>query len=442
MKDVAGSRRTPGGPVGYNLVERHSRMFNVVLVLTLIALFAFAAFLMSDILSFKSNASYEEPFSVLSFLDSKERKMTMKDQQEDAIKLADKGGDREPVRVLENATADNSSSEGIGMSPSSLNSSLNNASTLTRQTAGTAVAIIKPSSRDSHKSDKKKKHSSSNSSSKNDIQVNRDGASPSTTAVENRSQLNQSQSRINQSSNVSLNPSALAPKINATEIPSYLSLPEDTGISSVSSGNSSANPDALSQLDMNSNVLFTPDELDNDLAPVANFSARLNVSELSLADNGTSNLDADATIGPEDDVPIEPLPELSQASGTARDGEGIGNYSLDDGILLPGDISSEPQYPEHSTTTDRNWPVDNPEEPAQFAIPQADGFENSELDFAEPTGEVISADKSSSRWQDAENNRINNRDKRDKPAKSPKRPTPPARPARTRPVRPARDNSR
>ncbi len=513
MKDVAGSGKIPYGPVCGDLAERPSKMFNVILVLTLIALVAFAAFLISDILSFKSNASYEESFSVFSFLNSKESETAMMDRQEDAIKLADPGRGREPAIVLENAAASNSSREDIGTPLSSLNgseaakgslagddntgntgkrldptaranSSQNNASTLTSQTAGRAVAIINPSDSNSHKSDKKKKHSSS----KNNIQANRDDASPSSTAVENLSQLNQSQlnqsqnhvnlsinmsltqpeshmdlssqsqSRINLSSNLSMNLSASAPKINATEIPSYLSRSKDTNISSISSGN-------------NSTAISTSSALDADLTPVADFSAESNVGELSPEDNGTSNLDAGATIGPKDEVQIEPLPELSQASSAARDGEGIGNDNLDDeisdklvdfnsgmdtkgnesfadpdgmddGILLPGDVSSEPQYPEHSMTTDGEWPVDSPEEPTQFASPQADGFVNSDLDFAEPTGKVVPADKSSYEWQDAENKRISNRDKRDKPVKSPKRPTPPAKPARTRPVKPARDNSR
>jgi hypothetical protein len=238
-------------------------MFNVILVLTLIALVAFAAFLISDILSFKSNASYEESFSVFSFLNSKESGLAMKDQQEDAVKLADQGKDQEPVSILKNATANNSSREDIGTPLSSLNgsevakgslagddntgntgkrldptaranSSQNNASTLTSQTAGRAVAIINPSDSNSHKSDKKKKHSSS----KNYIQANRDDASPSSTAVENQSSLNQSQ--LNQSQNhvnLSINLSHPAGEPHESEQPTaepykpeQQPLPESVGI--------------------------------------------------------------------------------------------------------------------------------------------------------------------------------------------------------------------
>jgi hypothetical protein len=228
---------------------------------------------------------------------------------------------------------------------------------------------------------------------------------------------------------------------------------------------------------MNSTVIFTTSALDADLKPVADFSAELNVS-VSSEDSEISNLDVDAAMGLEEKVQVEPavqveLPvqELSRENSVPPgDDEGFGHDSSDEGIsdglvdfnsdidkndvevfadpvgtddgaLPPDDVSSEPQYPEHSMTADREWPTNSQEEPAQFASSQEDKSVKGDLDFAEPTSKVVPADKSSSKWKGAENKRLSNRDKRDKTAKSQKRPTP-ARQTKTRPVKPARDNSR
>lgn len=535
MKDVAGSGKTPYGPVCGDLARGHSKMFSVVLVLTLIALVAFAAFLVSDIMS---------------------NGIAIKEQQDGAIDLANQGKDQEPAR-LESAAASNSSREGIGAPLSPLNgseaakgflvggdvgkrpnptaranSSSNNASTLTGQTAGTAVAIIMPSGSDSHRSDKNKKHSSSknNIQIKKDIQVNR-GASPSSTAAENQSLINQSQnhanlsinmsltqleshvdlnstdqssmdlssqsqSSINISSNRSLNLSASEPKMNASDNPSYSSHPEGNDISfgrssvnfsansfadSVvdSSANSSTNPDALSQLDTNSAIISDSNASNADLAPAVDFSAKLNISELSSADGETSNLDVNAAGGMEEEVQVEPkvqvelpIQELnSENSVPSGDDEDLMHDGSDEGIsdglmdfnsdtdtnnvevfvnpvgtndtpLPPDDVLSEPQYPEHSIAADGEGPVNSQKEPAQFVGSQEDESVKGDLDFAESTSKVVPADKSSYEWQGAENKRISNRDKRDKSAKYLKRPTPPAKPARTKPVKPARENPR
>jgi hypothetical protein len=518
MKDVAGSGKAPNGLVCGDLAKRHSKMFSVMLVLTLIALVAFAAFLVSDIMSFESNASYGKPFSVFSFMDSKENGIAIEDQQDDAIDLANQGNGQEPSRVLESAAASNLSREDkgthIGTLPSSLNgseaakgslagddtgkrpgstaganSSLKNTSTLTGQTAGTVVTIIKPSSSGSHRSDKNKKHSSS----KNDIQVNRNASSPSSITVENQSQINQSQSRINLSSNLSMNLSASASEMNAAETPSYNSRPEDTdkslGNSPANSStnfstNSSANPDALSQLDTNSTVSSDPNVLDANLTTAANFPAKLDVSEMSSVDSESSNMVDDATMGLEENVKAQvepsvradlPIQELSREDSVPPgDDEDLGYLEYDssyegipdelasinsdidtnnvevftdpvvteDKALPTDDVLSGPQYPEHSIAAGGEGPVNSQKEPAQFVGSQEDESVEGNLGFTESTSKVVPADKSSYEWQGAENKRISNRDKRDKPAKYLKRPTPPARPARIKPVKPARENSR
>jgi hypothetical protein len=520
MKDVAGSGKIPNGLVCGDLAKRHSKMFSVMLALTLIALVAFAAFLVFDIMSFKSNASYEKSLSVFSFMDSKENGIAIKDQQDDAIDLANQGKDQEPVRVLEDAAASNSSREDKGtpegMPPSSLNGSeaakgslaggntgkrkrpgptaganslLNNTSTLTDQTARTAVAIIKPPGSDSHRSDKNKKHSFS----KNDIQVN--ALSPSSTTAENQSQLNQSQkhanlsvnlslahlkshtnlssmdlssqsqSRINLSSNHSMNLSAPDSEMNSAETPSYNLHLEDTDISfgdspANSSANSSANPDALSQLDTNPTVSSYPNVFDASLTTAANFSAKLNVGEMSSVDNKSLNLDVNAAMGPEEKAQVEPsdlgyleydtsyegipdgLVNINSDTGTNNVEVFADPFEANDNALLPDDVLSEPQHPEHSIAADGEGPVNSQKEPAQFVGSQEDESVKGDLDFTESTSKVVPADKSSYEWQGAENKRISNRDRRDKLAKYLKRPTPPAKPARTKPVKPARENPR
>jgi hypothetical protein len=59
MKDFAGSRTTYYSLAREKLLEKHPRILNVLLVLVLISLAGFAAFLLSDILSFGSNSDHQ-----------------------------------------------------------------------------------------------------------------------------------------------------------------------------------------------------------------------------------------------------------------------------------------------------------------------------------------------------------------------------------------------
>ena len=58
MKDFAGSRTTYYSLAREKLLRKHPRILNVLLVLALISLAGFAAFLLSDILSFGSNSDH------------------------------------------------------------------------------------------------------------------------------------------------------------------------------------------------------------------------------------------------------------------------------------------------------------------------------------------------------------------------------------------------
>ena len=458
MKEMAGSSSPPCGLTCGNVIKGHSTAFNVMLLLVLISLVAFAAVLISDILSFKSNASNEVSFSVFSFLNSKEGKVAMKDRQGDAANLADQGKDSEPVSILENATANNTSREDVGKNSGtvgSTNSSLINKSTPTLQTARTAVTISKLSDSEPNKSSRKKKHSSS----KNSIQANRDGVSSPSTAAENQSQLNQSHSDITLSNNLSQNLSASATKLNSTLIPANLSHPEDTDNSSVFSSNNSASTDISSQLAANSTVISDSSALDGDSAQAASSSPELNAGELGPANNGTSDLDIGDSMRPEDEPQVEPS---LQAELPLQELNPVGT---NDGTLPSNDISPEPQYPEQSTAEDSEWPINDLADPTSFASSLEDGSAKGDLDLAKSTGKAVPADKSSSKLSRAKDKRINNRAenkrvnnrvenkrainrdrqdrtvKKDKTAKSLKRPTPPPRPARPKPVRPGRDSS-
>jgi hypothetical protein len=59
MKDIAGSRTTYYSLARENLIEKHPKMFNLLLILALIFMTGLAVFLISDILSFGSNSSYK-----------------------------------------------------------------------------------------------------------------------------------------------------------------------------------------------------------------------------------------------------------------------------------------------------------------------------------------------------------------------------------------------
>ena len=58
MKDFAGSRTTYYSLAREKLLEKHPRILNVLLVLALISMAGFAAFLLSDIISFGSNSDH------------------------------------------------------------------------------------------------------------------------------------------------------------------------------------------------------------------------------------------------------------------------------------------------------------------------------------------------------------------------------------------------
>jgi hypothetical protein len=199
-------------------------MLNALLVISIIALTTATAFLISDILSFNSNNSPAELFSVFSFLNPLES---------------------EPVKNPVMAIADNSSLKDAKMPQSPLNrseegkraladdipetqtdpkslknSSLSRASISTRQLSGTIKAQSKPLSNDSPKPSKKKKHKSSSESS---LQGTKVDAPASILAGITAPTPSQSRDPINLSDNLSMNLSPFGPEINAMEGPNNLS---------------------------------------------------------------------------------------------------------------------------------------------------------------------------------------------------------------------------
>jgi hypothetical protein len=81
MKDMVRSRSE-------GLIQKHPKLFNIFLILALISLVVAGAFLLSDIMSFKSNAAQKGPFSAFSLKIPNESQTTMvKTWQEKGVNL-------------------------------------------------------------------------------------------------------------------------------------------------------------------------------------------------------------------------------------------------------------------------------------------------------------------------------------------------------------------
>jgi len=88
MKDFAGSRTTYYTLAREKLLGKHPRILNVLLVLVLISLAGFAAFLLSDILSFGSNSDHQTFLAGLEGQDSIDGIMSIISWNEKGIELA------------------------------------------------------------------------------------------------------------------------------------------------------------------------------------------------------------------------------------------------------------------------------------------------------------------------------------------------------------------
>jgi hypothetical protein len=105
MKDIAGSRKAFHDSIRENLIEKHPKMFNALLILALVSLTVAAGFLASDIVSFSSNPSYKGPFSAFDLKISKESITTIKDWQERGLRLIVQGINKGPIKSLDNSTS-------------------------------------------------------------------------------------------------------------------------------------------------------------------------------------------------------------------------------------------------------------------------------------------------------------------------------------------------
>lgn len=420
-------------------------MFNGMLVISLIALTAAAAFLVSDILSFNSNNSPTELFSVFSFLNPLESEpvknpvMAMADNSS----LKDAGMPQSPLNRSDEekrALADDDIPE-TQTDPKSLkNSSLSQASISTRQLSGTIKAQSKPLSDDSPKPSTKKKHKSS---SKSSLQGTKVGASASILAGKTAPTLSQSRDRVNLSNDGSQNYASTEGiqsqgDINLSDKPSMSLSPFESEINMMEGPNNLSSQNNLSST------------YDIDLESAANSSAESNVSEFGPADNEASNRKVDSAISQGEEAEIVPLypvsnPTNSISSDDTDDNGDLGDASLNN--VIPSEDSFEPQHLQSDMTdgakepasiaeTLTSTPLSGPEEDETV---DSDSSETQKESSTQEDSRVVPSSKFSSKSQNAKKDQIN---KRSKTARGPKRTAPSAKPAKTRPTRPSRDRDR
>lgn len=245
-------------------IKKYPKIFSIALALTFIALIAFAAFLVSDILSLESNSLNTGPFNVFSILNPLGSGAVTKDLQDEVANITDHGKDQELNSTLKNESAMEN------------NTSSSNKSTAINKAAKQAVVVrsfSRSSDGDSHRSSNKKKQVSSKSSTFG----TQGDASPSNAAVENRSWSSQASDHNNLSDNLTLNLSTSAPKMNMTERLANLS--NSTSVPSTS-------------MPINS----VPE---SDLTPDSASPAESNSSELNPVDNETDNETSNWVTGPD-----------------------------------------------------------------------------------------------------------------------------------------------
>ena len=103
MKDMERSRETIFKTFREGLIQKHPKALNIFLILALISLVIAGAFLLSDIMSFKSNADQKGPFGGLYLKMPKESQTIVKNWQEKGITLINQLksilGMKEPVKA-------------------------------------------------------------------------------------------------------------------------------------------------------------------------------------------------------------------------------------------------------------------------------------------------------------------------------------------------------
>ena len=89
MRNPEKTRSSIYSSVSKGLIQKHPKTFNIFLALALICLIAMGAFLLSDILSFKSNTSHKGPFTGFDLKIPQGSIKTIKTWQENGIRLMD-----------------------------------------------------------------------------------------------------------------------------------------------------------------------------------------------------------------------------------------------------------------------------------------------------------------------------------------------------------------
>jgi hypothetical protein len=216
MKDLVEPGKAHNCLNGDDSIKRYPKVFSIALVLTFFALVAFAAFLVSDILSLESNSSHAGSISAFSILNPPENGAAMNYLRDEAANHTDQDRDRKQISALRNestaANMDNASSGSTGMNNDSsvkAESQLSSKSTSISKAAKKPIIVSTSSDGDSHKSFKKK----TLISSKGSPQVNQGDASPSKATGGNHTGSDQSPNHDNLSDNLTQNLSAPATKI-------------------------------------------------------------------------------------------------------------------------------------------------------------------------------------------------------------------------------------
>lgn len=502
MNDTSRSERAPYGEIFGGLIKRHPLMFNAVLVVSIIALTATAAMLVSDILSSSSDDPSEVSFGIPSFyapagsdMGSDGRKETASENSGRDVKVA---AAEIPKTASEGSDASGLAGSAITSpgktdSPKSIGEpSTGKISVPTLKASGTAAAkaTSKPVSDGSSSSSMKKKHKSSKSSSKGTAI-----AAPAAIAAMNASAADIApQSNFNLSNNQSINQSNLISDLNETDMPE--DLPDSVNIDAAS--NASAN--MTSNVSIDNSFLITSDVyLDNlsiissDISPMSsdsssaasdnsfiasdnlsvsseNFTTILdvndlgmselgivpeedssqafNMTELAPADNETSDLEIgeSASVG-ENAMAELPIPSLNSIGDQSLQGEMTSDFNEPAGI--PEAIAPSPAIQD-----DVEKSIDQSDSQAEGQAQQEDQI--SEKRRKSPTvssnrdrraaaldrrvaASNRSSSKSPSKSQDEDDNKISNRSRS---ANSPKKSTATARTPRTNPARSTRDRSR
>jgi hypothetical protein len=298
------SKKTLYNTVRTNLMENHPKILNILLILAFVSLTGMAAFLITDIVSFKSDASHKGPFSGLDLQIPQKITTTIKNWQTNGVRLIDQGknavltkgphnstnvttkisqGNKERVLHVTNSSIKEKSSLAAARlqnlrlsSVSSSKSSRNGTSTLPSQSSIAAITNGIESGSGSDTSTEGDQYSSSTDDS--DYYTN---ATQSNNLSENSSQINQSQMDNNSSGSIIEIPPALGLGSNGNKNSSDIAYAK---VNNSSFDNSSSTRTALEELQTDFGT-SSSSNVDGNLIPDDNDSAESGAANLDFTES-------------------------------------------------------------------------------------------------------------------------------------------------------------